>query len=124
MKTKTPKLYYIQSGFSGNAILWWAENANGYTTDINEAGKFTEKFAKQVINNKDRQDIAWECSYIDSNNIIHRTVINQQTMDEYYCLRDKKRRKNPFTKTSWYAEHFERSEDKRLGPINQPKSYA
>jgi len=33
------KLYYIQNVYVGNAILWWAIDSKGYTTDIGKAGK-------------------------------------------------------------------------------------
>ena len=36
-------MYYIQNGYVGNAILWWAENSRGYTTDFTKAGKYTKE---------------------------------------------------------------------------------
>lgn len=42
MGTDNEKLYYIRNeGYVGNALVWWAENSKGYTTDIRKAGKYT-----------------------------------------------------------------------------------
>ena len=30
----------------GNCILWWGPDGSGYTTELKEAGRFTEAFAK------------------------------------------------------------------------------
>jgi hypothetical protein len=60
------KLYYIQSGYVDNAMLWWRPNGKGYTTDIEEAGKFTAERMLDIINNRPKEDVAWECEYIDN----------------------------------------------------------
>ena len=42
--------YLIQDSRSyvGNCVLWWREHGRGYTTDIDDAGRFTEEVARQV----------------------------------------------------------------------------
>lgn len=74
------KLYYIRynNGYLGNAILWWKHNAKGYTTDINEAGKYSYEEAEKICRNRPQYDIAYECSIIDDNIQAHKTIIDAQ----------------------------------------------
>jgi len=61
-------LYYIQSlkrGFLGNSALWWAPFSQGYTADLNQAGKYTEKEARGICTHLLSKNKAWPCSYID-----------------------------------------------------------
>ena len=73
------KFYYIQNGYVGNAILWWAENSHGYTTDFRKAGKYTEEETLSII--KRPQDIAWECDHVDSCLEAHKLIIDMQYLD-------------------------------------------
>jgi hypothetical protein len=73
------KMYYIQNGWVGNAILWWAENSNGYTTDFTKAGKYTKEHAKSII--KRPQDVAWECSHVDNCKESHKLIIDGQYLN-------------------------------------------
>ena len=73
------KFYYIQNGYVGNAILWWAENSNGYTTDFRKAGKYTEEETLSII--KRPQDIAWECDHVDNCLEAHKLIIDIQYLD-------------------------------------------
>ena len=83
------KLYYIQNGYVGNAILWWAIDSKGYTTEIDKAGKYTKEQAKSII--KRPQDIAWECNYVDKNLIAHKRIIDGQYLDRKKCLKGRSR---------------------------------
>jgi hypothetical protein len=74
-----PRKYYIQNGFVGNSVLWWAEKSNGYTTDIRKAGRYTKEQAENIT--KRPQDIAWPCSYIDSHTEALKHVIDGQYLD-------------------------------------------
>lgn len=76
MKTE---LYYIQNGWVGNAILWWAENSRGYTTDITKAGKYTREEAQNIC--KRPEDSAWLCSHVDNNTEARKLVIDGQYLD-------------------------------------------
>lgn len=71
------ELYYIQNGYVGNAVYWWALDSKGYTTDVNEAQKYTYDEMKSIVNNR-RQDIGWPVSYIDENAKAHKTIIDAQ----------------------------------------------
>lgn len=77
------KLYYIQNGYVGNAMLWWRENSRGYTTNINEAGRYPAEKMLGIINNRPDEDIAWECDYIDNTPEIRKTVIESQGIIDY-----------------------------------------
>lgn len=83
------KLYYIQTGYVGNAILWWAIDSKGYTTEIDKAGKYTKQQAKEIINRP--QDIAWECSHIDNNLKAHKLIIDAQYLDSKKSLKGRKK---------------------------------
>lgn len=74
-------LYYIQSGYVGNAMLWWAQDSRGYTTHFEKAGKFTKKEAISNINNKPREDSAWLCSHVDECKAAHILVIETGNLD-------------------------------------------
>ncbi len=85
---KKEKLYYIQNGYVGNAILWWAIDSKGYTTEIEKAGKHTKEQAKQIIQRP--EDRAWECNYVDKNLKAHKRIIDGQYLDIKKCLKGRK----------------------------------
>ena len=80
--------FYVQDKrqYVGNCILWWRENGNGYTTNIDEAGVFTEK----NLPIKRETDVAWPKDYIDEH--LRQTVDVQDVTNP---LRDDVRYKNP-----------------------------
>ena len=83
------KLYYIQNGYIGNAILWWAIDSKGYTTEISKAGKFTHEQAKSIINRP--EDKAWECNHVDKCLKAHKTIIDSQYLNPKKCLKGKRK---------------------------------
>lgn len=61
------ELFYLQDSRSyvGNNVMWWAENGNGYTTDISKAHVYTR--AEAQAHHDDRStDIPWPKEYIDT----------------------------------------------------------
>lgn len=84
------KEYYIQNGWVGNAIAWWAERSEGYTTDIRKACRYTEKEAKRIVDSR-KEDIAWPCDYIDNNEKAKKTIIDCQLADNSVCMRGKQK---------------------------------
>jgi hypothetical protein len=78
------EMYYIQNGYVGNAILWWAMNSKGYTTDFTNAGKYTKEQAEKIIERP--QDIAWKCSYVDNCIDAQKLIIDGQYLDGKYKL--------------------------------------
>lgn len=82
--TAKEKLYYIQNGWIGNAISWWAKDSKGYTTEIDKAGKYTKEEAKSIIQRP--EDKAWECSHVDNCLAARKTVIDGQYLNTRYRL--------------------------------------
>ena len=80
----TEKKYYIQNGWVGNAILWWAKDSKGYTTEIDKAGIFNKEEAKLII--KRPEDKAWECSHVDNCKEARKTIIDCQYLKTKYRL--------------------------------------
>lgn len=78
------ELYYIQNGYVGNAVAWWAKESKGYTTDINNAGKYTREEAEGIIQRP--QDIAWRCDYIDNNHQARKVIIDSQYLNKANAL--------------------------------------
>lgn len=73
------KTYYIQTGYVGNAILWWGKESKGYTTDIEEAGVYTHQQAMRIIQRD--QDKAWLCEHVDNCTAAHKKIIDSQYLN-------------------------------------------
>ena len=74
------ELFYIQNeGYCGNALFWWGEEDNGYTTDIRKAGKYTREAAKYRC--KRPEDHAWPVAYIDGLLEAQKLIIDSQYID-------------------------------------------
>jgi len=70
-------MYYIQNknaGFMGNAPVWWAKGSNGYTSDLNNAEKFTREEAKKICEGNPNKNVAYTVEYIDNNKGIQRVI--------------------------------------------------
>jgi hypothetical protein len=78
-RTKKGKLYYIKNGYVGNAVLWWGKDGRGYTTEIENAGKYTKEETDKIIERP--EDIAWECEYVDTNTAARKTIIDGQYLN-------------------------------------------
>lgn len=75
------KMYYVRNeGYLGNALMWWKKGCSGYTCDIRDAHKFTEKEAESTC--KRPQDTAYDCYYIDNLLESHKLIIDSQYVDE------------------------------------------
>lgn len=60
--TPVPQFYYIQDSRSyvGNNVLWWREDGDGYTTNLDEAMKVTGDWVGRP------SDILWPVNEVDS----------------------------------------------------------
>lgn len=58
--------WYLQDkrSYSGNAVMWWAKDKKGYTSDLNKAHVFTEEEAFAQAKERDT-DVPWAKEYID-----------------------------------------------------------
>lgn len=67
MKIELPtEGFYLQDSrsFTGNEMIWWKKNCEGYTTDLREAHVFSkQEFAKGASR---RTDVFWPVAYINS----------------------------------------------------------
>lgn len=51
--------FFVQNGFSGDMLIFWGLNSNGYTTNVDNAHQFTkEEVLKSFVNTRS-QDILW-----------------------------------------------------------------
>ena len=82
-----PKWYYIQNGYIGNSMYWWAIDSKGYTTNIKKAHKFTEEEAMSILHNnekdKRRNERVWDAEYIDNSPSAHVTIIDSQFLENH-----------------------------------------
>lgn len=77
-----PEFYYIQYGYADNVAYWWKHNNQGYSCNLAEAKRFTEKEMKQVIHSPNQHKYkAWKCSYIDRNKKAVITAVDTQYLD-------------------------------------------
>lgn len=66
------KLYYIRNkGFVGNCWLFWREKGQGYTCDLNDAGKFTEEEARKICKSRPEADTMYLVEWIDKFAVRH-----------------------------------------------------
>jgi len=59
-------MYYIQKkDFVGDCLLWWRENNQGYTINLDYAGKYTEAEARSIVSRSD-SSAAHSCAKVDN----------------------------------------------------------
>ena len=75
-------LYYLQDSrqYVGNSMLWWRAGGAGYTTNLEEAGVFTQDqaFRQHRVRDTDRP---WSKSYVDGH--ANRHVDHQKLKREH-----------------------------------------
>jgi nitrogen fixation-related uncharacterized protein len=80
------KWYYVQNGYVGNAMMWWALDSKGYTIDITKAHKFTYDEAISILksNEKDkrRNEKVWSCDFIDNSEKAKKLIIDMQYLED------------------------------------------
>ena len=62
-------MYYVQDArtYTGNSVVWWAQDSNGYTSNIDLAHKFTKaEIVKDFSKGRDT-DIIWPASHVEKN---------------------------------------------------------
>ena len=60
------QLYYIQDtrSYTGNSVMWWCPEGNGYTSDLDEAWKVPLDKAKAMHRSR-KTDVPWACNEIN-----------------------------------------------------------
>lgn len=60
--------FFVQNGYVGNSVLWWAKGSSGYTADIEKAHLYSkEDIVKGFITGNREEDTVWESSHIMEN---------------------------------------------------------
>ncbi len=79
----TETLFYIKNSKSivGNSVIWWRPKSEGYTCNLDEAGKYSESEARSIVRCRPQEDSMWPVEQIDS--IAQRHV----TSDSLWALR-------------------------------------
>jgi len=78
------EFYYLHNGqYVGNAMLWWRKGRAGYTTNINEAEKFTREQALDYHHARNT-DVPWACNHVDDRAI---KVADHQYLDTINILK-------------------------------------
>jgi hypothetical protein len=92
----TEKLYYIQNkaaGYIGNAIVFWAQDRRGYTSNLDKAHQFTAEEAKVICLGNPEKNKAWPVTLIDTNEGTYR-VVDSQYLDSDNIVEWKKEAKD------------------------------
>ena len=90
LKDRPEEMYYIQNGYVGNSILWWAKDFAGYTTHFKKAGKYSKDEAIEIINNESKDDCAWSCWHVDHNQDAHVLTVEVGNLDTDFKITGKK----------------------------------
>lgn len=77
-------MYYIQNkGYVGNCLLFWRPNRDGYTCDLDEAGKYSKEEADDICRTRPKEDIPHLVSLVDDHAVRHITKIPIQYSREW-----------------------------------------
>ncbi len=80
---KEEKYYIRTEGFIGDSFIWWRPNSQGYTSDLNKAGKYKKEEAEQICRASETE-AAYECTKLDN----HPTAIFRTANANYLSYKD------------------------------------
>lgn len=76
-------LFYIQNGFVGNSVSFWALGGKGYTCDIDKAQKYTkQQVLDKFVGLGREEDRIWLASHIESKIKKH---VDMQYLETQFC---------------------------------------
>jgi hypothetical protein len=87
MSEEKQKFYYIQHGYIGNAVLWWAKDGH-YTTEIEKAAIVTEEGMKDIMKSKPNEKF-WSFEYVDGCKEARKMIIDSQYLSRDMCIMSK-----------------------------------
>lgn len=63
--------FYVQDArsYSGNYLVWWEKGGSGYTSNINNAHKFTKDEIIKSFTNGRETDIIWFASHVEEKKV-------------------------------------------------------
>jgi hypothetical protein len=72
--------FYVQDrrNYVGNAVLWWAKDGKGYTTDLTKAHKYTKDEIISDFTDSRETDIIWIGSHVEK---AIRSYVDAQYLD-------------------------------------------
>lgn len=80
------EMFYIQNGYVGNAVCWWAKNSRGYVSDLESAEKYTREQASAIVErSRGKGFVGWPCKYIDENEAARKLIIDCQYLSRQDC---------------------------------------
>ena len=66
-KGPEPELYFLRTrGYIGNGLVWWRPDSRGYTSDLQQAGKYTHDEALSICRSSHGDTLAYKCSTVMS----------------------------------------------------------
>lgn len=76
--------FYVQNGYVGNSVLWWAKGCSGYTTDIDKAERFSKKDIEEMfLKSKRDEDRVWVAEHVEGHIKKH---VDGQYLSNEFCL--------------------------------------
>jgi len=68
----TEELYYIQNrGYQGNCLIFWRPEGKGYTSRIDDAGKYTREEAERICKGRPHMDRMLPVSLVEKHIVRH-----------------------------------------------------
>lgn len=75
--------FYIQNqGCCGNCCFWWKPDGRGYTSNLDEAGKYDEKTAVSIERGRPGLDKAWPVELIDGLAVRHVDIQKMMSVEK------------------------------------------
>lgn len=78
-------LFVIQMGYVGNALLLWAKDGNGYTTDLDKAHLFTRNELMKHHLSPRVQEVIWKYEDVKkaTQTIVESQILNRECKSVY-----------------------------------------
>lgn len=62
-----PEMYFLRTrGYIGNGLVWWRPDSKGYTSDLQQAGKYTYDEALSICRSSRGDVLAYKCATVMS----------------------------------------------------------
>lgn len=56
----------LEHGPIGNSRVWWRPRSCGYTTDLDDAGRYTEEQARRIVEGARGNEVAWPVELVET----------------------------------------------------------
>lgn len=75
-------MFYIQNGYVGNSVLFWALGGSGYTSNVEKAQKYTKEEVLNKFVGGREEDRIWVASHVESKISKH---VDMQYLENEFC---------------------------------------